>query len=59
MLRILSAVADVIIVAADVLRDRRKAERSAASSMALTEHERRCVLRYRGRCVAEKLGVSR
>jgi hypothetical protein len=53
---VLSLVADAVIIAADILRDRRKAEKR--STVALTEHERRCVMRYRGRAVAKRLGVA-
>jgi hypothetical protein len=33
-------------------------ERDVPTLMALTQHERNCVLRYRGRNLAKKLGVA-
>lgn len=59
--RLLPVLADAVIAAADIIREHRSRTRAPApkTSMALTDHERRCVLRYRGRGVLNGLRVPR
>lgn len=56
-----STVASAIIVIADVIKATRAVDDNASrvdKAMTLTAHERRCVLRYRGRNIAQRLGIT-
>lgn len=57
-MRLISTIGDIIIATAEVIRARRELSPDPKLAMRLTAHERQCIARYRGRCIAQKLGAT-